>query len=88
MSANLLNSPTFKIEDRRILAERILNALLADPSCRCDFKGQWKQPTADEESNWISRQFFVQLKQSFPVTAESDSPLPVDAPLESLGTQE
>lgn len=64
---NLCDCPTFKLDDRRAIAERCLKALLADPDCRNELKGTWRAMTADEEANWESRQFFVAVIASYPV---------------------
>jgi hypothetical protein len=81
--ANLCNRPMFKIEDRKVMVQRVHAALLADPDCRYDFKGLW-QYTPEEFGNWAARQHFLQVSMSY-TTAES---LVVDVPLEPVSAQE
>jgi hypothetical protein len=65
-TGNLLLCPTFKIEDRRAIVRRVLDALLADPECRYTFgRSEWKQLTPDEEGNWIARQHFTTVSLSY-----------------------
>ena len=71
--ANLLTCPMYKIEDRKAIVVRVLDALLAGPDCRYDFKGPWKKLTPDEQANWDARQSLVQIKQTFPM-AFNDPP--------------
>ena len=66
---NLLTCPTYKIEDRKTILNQVLDALLADPDCRYEFKGEWKQLTAGEQANWDARQSLTQIKQTFPASA-------------------
>lgn len=63
---NLDKAPTHKIEDRKAILLRVLDALLADPDCRYDFRGFYRQ-TADETANWEARQTISQLSQTFKV---------------------
>jgi hypothetical protein len=69
-TANLLECPTYKLEDRRTILLRVLGALLTDPDCRYDFKGGWRQLTADEHGNWEARELLIQLIHTFPVPTD------------------
>jgi hypothetical protein len=44
--------------------------LLTDPDCRYDFKGGWRQLTADEHGNWEARELLIQLIHTFPVPTD------------------
>ena len=80
---NLLSCPMFKIEDRKTMVTRVLDALLADPYCRYNLgRGEWRQMTVDEVANWEARQHFTQVSQSYPST------LLVDLASVPLGPQE
>ena len=76
--ANLLNCPTYKIEDRKNIVARVLGALLADPDCRYAFHGRWSNawvpPTADELANGEARETLVHILRSFPVTCDKPDP--------------
>ena len=80
---NILTCPTYKIEDRKAIVERVLLALELDPDCRYSFKGEWKQLTVDQQANWDARQLLSQIKQSFPA-----STLPVDGSTVPLSPEE
>lgn len=66
--ANILNSPTFKIEDRKAILARVQDALLASPDCRYPARGGWTRLTEDEDANWAAREIITQLHRSFPAT--------------------
>jgi hypothetical protein len=86
--ANLLNAPTFKISDRKVIVNRVHEALLADPDCRYDFKGMWL-PTHAELGNWEARQHCLVVSQSYtPAEPDSPSSLVVDVALEPVSAQE
>ena len=72
--ANILNSPTFKIEDRKAILARVQDALLASPDCRYPARGGWTRLTEDEDANWAAREIITQLHRSFPAT-EAAAPL-------------
>lgn len=81
MTANLLACPMYKIEDRRAIVSRILDALLADPDCRYTFShGEWKSMTPDEVANWESRELLVRIRDSFPVASDEPPVLQVEPP--------
>ena len=76
---NLLSCPMFKIEDRKIMVTRVLDALLADPDCRYNLgRGTWRQMTADETANWEARELLVQIKRTFPVSTDVPPPAEVE----------
>ena len=74
---NILDAPTFKISDRKVLVARVHGALLLNPDCRYVVAGGWKSLNHDEYGNWEARQHFLNVSLSFPV----------DKPLETLGTE-
>jgi hypothetical protein len=80
--SNLLESPTYKIEDRRKILMRVLGALLTDRDCRTNFRGEWKPLSVDETANWDARCTVADLLQEFPA---KESPLPIHLPLEAFG---
>jgi hypothetical protein len=79
MIANLLEHPTYKIEDRRRILLRILAALLADPDCRYDFKSAWKY-VEDEHANWDARESVIRLLRTFPVPTDNPPPAEIEPP--------
>ena len=74
MTANLLECPRYKIEDRKTIVSRVLDALLANPDCRYSTRGGWVKLTADEQANWEARELLAGIKRSFPVTCDTPSP--------------
>ena len=66
----LYKERTFKLEDRRKIALRVLGALLLDPDCRFDFRGIWVNLTIAEQANWDARQTLVDIIDAFPVPAD------------------
>ena len=52
---NLLDCPMHQIADRKVILQRVYDALLADPDAALDFKGGHRS-TADELANWETRQ--------------------------------
>jgi hypothetical protein len=81
-TANLLECLTHRIEDRKSIARRVLDALLADPDARMDFRTPWRPLTVEEEANWISREHFASLLHSFP----EPTLLVIDSSIPALGT--
>ena len=77
--ANILLAPTHKIADRKMIAIRVLNALLADPSARYNIgRGEWRQLTEDEEANWTARHHFFLVSQSYTETTHDAVPVSGD----------
>lgn len=72
MSRNILDAPTYKLTARAAILERVLQALQADPLCRWDFKGSYRNLTEDEEANWDARTTVAQLLFTFPASAAVD----------------
>lgn len=64
-TGNLINCPTYKIEDRKAILERTYRALFEDPDCRVEFKGLQQAYTKDETANWVARETIVRLLQEF-----------------------
>ncbi len=75
---NLDKAPTHKIEDRKAILLRVLDALLADPDCRYTFSGIWRI-TADETANWEARQTISQLSQTFKVATHEPPVVKIEA---------
>ena len=71
---NLDKAPTRKIEDRKAILLRVLDALLADPNCRYTFS-DIRRVTVDEIANWEARETVSRLSQSFKV-ATHEPPVP------------
>ena len=65
MTANLLECPRYKIEDRKSILERTFAALIDDPDAVLDFKGGHRY-TADELANWAARQTIADAITAFP----------------------
>ena len=63
--ANLLDHPTYKIEDRKRILERTYWALLDDSNAVTSFKGGFAPMSPDELANWAARQTVVALIQTF-----------------------
>lgn len=79
----LFRAPTFKIEDRRQLAMRVLDALHRDKDCRYKAFGEWQKLTAEETANWEARETLAKILKTFPEPVRnSDVPPPsaVEAP--------
>ena len=60
---NIDKAPTRKIEDRKAILLRVLDALLADPNCRYAFS-DIRRVTVDEIANWEARETVSRLSQS------------------------
>jgi hypothetical protein len=75
--SNLAEAPTFRISDRKLMLGRIHGQLLLSPDCKYPVRGAWMNLTHDEYGNWEARQHFLRLSLA----------LPIDKPLESLGTE-
>jgi hypothetical protein len=75
---NILDAPTFKISDRKLLVARVHGQLLLSPDCRYPVAGGWRNLTHDEYGNWEARQHLLSVSLSFPV----------DKPLETLSAEE
>lgn len=58
---NILNCPTFRIDDRKVILARVYRALFEDPDCRVEFKGLQHAYTKDETANWTARETVVRL---------------------------
>lgn len=71
-TANLLECPIRRIEDRKNIARRVFDALMADPDARLDFRTPWRSFTEDETANWISREHFAALIYTFQPISISD----------------
>lgn len=70
MTTRFLDLPTYKIEDRREILERVLQALLADPDCFYPVRGALKSLTPDEIANWEARESIMTLKRTFKVASD------------------
>lgn len=70
MTANILDSPTYKLEDRRTILERVHQALLDNPDCYHSVRGGWKALTPDETANWEARESIMALKRTFKVASD------------------
>lgn len=84
--SNILLAPTHKISERRAILFRVLDALLADPNCRYDFRGLYKV-SADEEINWQARQTICGLIHTFPNEQVRDADNPPPAEVGSPNTE-
>ena len=73
---NILDAPTFKISDRKLLVARVHGALLLDPDCRYVVAGGWKSLSHDEYGNWEARQHFLKVSLSFPVDVDNTQTSP------------
>ena len=76
---NLDKAPTRKIEDRKAILLRVLDALLADPNCRYTFSDIRRVP-ADEIANWEARETVSRLSQTFKVATHEPPPTEVESP--------
>ena len=74
---NILDAPTFKLSDRKLLVARVHGALLLNPDCRFPVAGGWRNLSHDEYGNWEARQHFLKVSLTFPV----------DKPLETLSAE-
>lgn len=70
MTANLLDCPTYKIEDRREILDRVLRALQDDPNCYHAVRGGWRRLTPDEAANWDARESITGLRSTFKVASD------------------
>jgi hypothetical protein len=68
---NLFNAPMHKIEDRRVLLQRVYDALVQDADARLNFRGNWVKLTTDETANWIAREHFAVALHALPPTIDS-----------------
>jgi hypothetical protein len=64
-TGNLINCPTYKIDDRKAILARTLVALQADEDCRFGFKGEWRKLSTEEQANWDARETVNRLLQEF-----------------------
>lgn len=64
--SNILLAPTHKIADRKAIADRVLDALLADSNARYNTgRGEWRPLTEEEEANWVARHHFFLVSWSY-----------------------
>lgn len=63
----LYRASTFKIEDRKAIVIRALQALLDSPDCRYKTES-WRKLTPEEQSNWDARETMVAIQKTFPVS--------------------
>jgi hypothetical protein len=75
---NILDAPTFKISDRKLIVARVHGQLLISPDCRYPVAGGWKSLSHDEYGNWEARQHFLKVSLAFSV----------DKALETLSAEE
>ena len=75
---NLDKAPTHKIEDRKAILLRVLDALLADPNCRYAFS-DIRRVTVDEIANWEARETVSRLSQSFKVATHEPPVTKIEA---------
>ena len=84
-TANLLDCPTYKLDDRREIITRVIDALFADPDCRYEFhgpwSGSWTAPNHDQVANWEARELLLQIRRTFPTNLQ-----PPPAEVEPLNT--
>ena len=82
MIANLLEAPSYKVEDRRAILKRVLAFLLKSDDCRYNFKGPWVRLTPEEEGNWQARCAVVHCLEALPAPSTALPFAPVEAEYE------
>jgi len=67
---NLAEAPIHRLEDRRAVLQRILEALQRDPDCRYVFR---EKLNPDEEANWEARNDVQTALREFPKILKEES---------------